>query len=144
MSALSKKTRVTLLILAGALLLTVLGGFAVLYTVKSLSYDRAMNQYLPPYGEKTTVYLAENQAFTEAYGEVSLRVDSYSYGYLDPSRYTRLSLVPELPATAEDFAAELSYLTVSIRFSGTHAVNVRFEKTPEGGLELTGWENADE
>lgn len=99
MSALSKKTRVTLLILAGALLLTVLGGFAVLYTVKSLSCDLAMNQYLTPYGEK---------------------------------------------ATAEDFAAELSYLTVSIRFSGTHAVNVRFEKTPEGGLELTGWENADE
>ena len=48
------------------------------------------------------------------------------------------------PATAEEFEAELDYLTVSVRFSGVNTVNVRFEKTPDGSLEITGWETADE
>jgi hypothetical protein len=31
-----------------------------------------------------------------------------------------------------------------VRFSAIHSVYVRFEKTPEGSLEITGWEDADE
>ena len=63
---------------------------------------------------------------------------------LEPKKYSRLSLCPKAPATAEDFEAELAYLTVSVRFSGVNTVNVRFEKTPDGSLEITGWEDADE
>jgi hypothetical protein len=33
-----------------------------------------MNRYLAPYSESATAYLAENEAFTETYGEVTLHV----------------------------------------------------------------------
>ena len=49
----------------------------------------------------------------------------------------------DAPATAEEFEAELAYLTIEVRFSAIHSVNVRFEKTPDGSLEITGWEDAD-
>ncbi len=144
MTAGQHKLRRVLLIAVGALLLTAVGAFAVSYTVQLLSYERTLNQYLTPYGEKATAYLAENEAFTEEYGEVSLHADLYSYSFLDPGTYTRLSPHPELPATAERFEAELSHLTVSVDLPDLRTVNVLFERTPEGGLEITGWEYADE
>ena len=140
----SPKPRNILLIALGALLLTVLTVVGGNYAIKTAAQNRAMGEYLTPYGEEAVAYLAENDAFAAEYGDVTLNVSNYSYGYLDPKKYTGVSLNPRIPATAEDFAAELAYLTVSVRFSGIHAVNVRFEPSPEGGLEITGWENADE
>ena len=64
--------------------------------------------------------------------------------YLDSAKIARPPFGLGCPATAEEFEAELAYLTVSVRFSGIHSVKVLFEKTPEGGLEITGWEDADE
>ena len=144
MTAPSLKARKIILIALAALLLTAMTAVCGSYAIHTVAYDRAMNSYLSPYAEAAETYLAENQAFAEEYGEVSLAVSSYSYGYLEPKKYSRLSLSPEAPATAEAFEAELAYLTVSVRFSGIHSVNVLFEKTPEGGLEITGWEKADE
>lgn len=143
MTALSKKTRITLLILAGAILLTALLAVWGVIMVNTLTRHRLMNSYLAPYSERATAYLAENEAFTEEYGEVTLRVKSYTYSYLDPKKYTPLPFGPGCPATAEDFEAELAYLTIEVRFSGIHSVNVFFEKTPDGSLEITGWESDD-
>ena len=144
MTALSKKTRITLLILAGAILLTALLAVWGVIMVNTLTRHRLMNSYLAPYSERATAYLAENEAFTEEYGEVTLRVKSYTYSYLDPKKYTPLPFGPGCPATAEEFEAELAYLTIEVRFSGIHSVNVFFEKTPDGSLEITGWESDDE
>lgn len=143
MTAPSLKARKIILIALAALLLTAMTAVCGSYAIHTVTYDRAMNSYLSPYAEAAETYLAENQAFAEEYGEVSLNVVSYSYGYLEPKKYSRLSLSPKAPATAEAFEAELAYLTIEVRFSGIHSVNVRFEKTPEGGLEITGWEDAD-
>ena len=144
MTAPSLKARKIILIALAALLLTAMTAVCGSYAIHTVTYDRAMNSYLSFYADAAETYLAENQAFAEEYGEVSINVVSYSYGYLEPKKYSRLSLSPEAPATAEAFEAELAYLTVSVRFSGIHSVNVLFEKTPEGGLEITGWEKADE
>ena len=144
MTALSKKTRITLLIVAGAILLTALLAVWGMVMAHMLTRQRTEHEYLTPYSEKAIAYLTENQAFTEEYGEVTLRVKSYTYSYLDPKKYTPLPFGPGCPATAEEFEAELAYLTVSVRFSGVNTVNVRFEKTPEGHLEITGWEDANE
>ena len=144
MTAASNKTRKIILIALVALLLTALTVVCGSYAIHTVTYDIAMDRFLSPYAEEAETYLAENQAFTEKYGEVSLDVSSYSYGYLEPKKYTRLSFNPQFPATAEDFEAELAYLTVSVRFSGVNTVNVRFEKTSDGSLEITGWEEADE
>ena len=133
MTAASNKTRKIILIALAALLLTALTAVCGSYAIHTVTYDIAMDRYLSPYAEAA-----------EEYGEVSLDVSSYSYGYLEPKKYSRLSLCPKAPATAEDFEAELAYLTVSVRISGVNAVNVLFEKTPDGHLEITGWENADE
>ena len=144
MAASTNKIRRIALIALGALLLTALTAVCGSYAIHTVAFDSAMHSDLTPYGEAAEAYLHENEAFAEEYGEVSLTVSSYSYGYLEPKKYTRLSLAPKAPATAEGFEAELAYLTVSVRFSGIHSVNVLFEKTPEGGLEITGWENTDE
>ena len=143
MTAPSLKARKIILIALAALLLTAMTAVCGSYAIHTVTYDRAMNSYLSPYAEAAETYLAENQAFAEEYGEVSLNVVSYSYGYLEPKKYSRLSLSPKAPATAEEFEAELAYLTIEVRFSGIQSVNVLFEKTPEGGLEITGWEDAD-
>ena len=144
MTALSKKTRVTLLIVAGAILLTALLAVWGVIMVNTLTRHRLMNSYFTPYGEAAVAYLAGNEAFTAEYGEVSLNATGYTYNYLDPYKYSPLPFKPGYPPTAEDFETELAYLTVSVRFSGVKSVNVLFEKTPEGGLEITGWEDADE
>lgn len=144
MTAASNKTRKIILIALAALLLTALTAVCGSYAIHTVTYDIAMDRYLSSYAEAAEAYLTENQAFAEEYGEVSLDVSSYSYGYLEPKKYSRLSLCPKAPATAEDFEAELAYLTVSVRISDVNAVNVLFEKTPDGHLEITGWENADE
>ena len=144
MAAPSLKARKIILIALAALLLTAMTAVCGSYAIHTVTYDRAMNSYLSPYAEAAETYLAENQAFAEEYGEVSLNVVSYSYGYLEPKKYSRLSLSPKAPATAEEFEAELAYLTIEVRFSGIHSVTVRFEKTPDGSLEITGWEEANE
>ena len=144
MTALSKKTRITLLIVAGAILLTALLAVWGMVMAHMLTRQRTEHEYLTPYSEKAIAYLTENQAFTEEYGEVTLRIKSYTYSYLDPKKYTPLPFGPGCPTTAEDFEAELAYLTIEVRFSGIHSVNVFFEKTPEGHLEITGWEDANE
>ena len=144
MTALSKKTRITLLIVAGSILLTALLAVWGVIMVNTLTRHRLMNSYLAPYNERATAYLAENEAFTETYGEVTLHVKSYTYSYLDSAKHTRPPFGLGCPATAEEFEAELAYLTIEVRFSVIHSVNVRFEKTPEGSLEITGWEDADE
>ena len=144
MATLSKKSRKIILIALAALLLTALTAVCGSYAIHTVTYDMAMDRYLSPYAEAAETYLAENQAFTEKYGEVSLDVSSYSYGYLEPKKYSRLSLCPKAPATAEEFEADLAHLTIEVRFSAIHSVNVLFEKTPEGHLEITGWEDADE
>ena len=144
MTAPSLKARKIILIALAVLLLTALTVVCGSYVLHTVTYDITMDRYLSFYADAAEAYLAENQAFAEEYGEVSLNVVSYSYGYLEPKKYSRLSLSPKAPATAEAFEAELAYLTVSVRFSGVKSVNVLFEKTPEGGLEITGWEDADE
>ena len=70
MAALSKKTRITLLIVAGAILLTALLAVWGVIMVNTLTRHRLMNSYLAPYSERATAYLAENEAFTEKYGDV--------------------------------------------------------------------------
>lgn len=144
MATLSKKSRKIILIALAALLLTALTAVCGSYAIHTVTYDMAMDRYLSPYAEAAEAYLAENQAFAEEYGEVSLGVSSFSYGYLEPKKYSRLSLCPKAPATAEEFEAELAYLTIEVRFSGIRSVDVFFEKTPEGHLEITGWESDDE
>ncbi len=143
MIAFSKKTRITLLIVVGAILLTALLVVWGMVMVKTVVRLRTTNGYLTPYGERAVVYLSENEAFAEEYGKATLHVKSYTYSYLDPKKYTPLPFGPQYPPTAEDFEAELAYLTVEVRFSGIHSVDVLFEKTPEGRLEVTGWEDAD-
>ena len=144
MTHVPKKTRSIILVCTGFLLLAVLATAGGIYTFTTLSYDRTMNEYLSPYGEDAVTYLEQNEEFLAEYGEVTLRVDSYSYGFNTPGQYTRLSLAPTAPATAEEFASELSYLTVTMHFSGIYAVRVTYEPTPAGYLEITGWESADE
>lgn len=144
MAALSKKTRITLLIVAGAILLAALLAVWGVIMVNTLTRHRLMNSYLAPYSEEAIAYLAENETFVEEYGDVTLRVKSYTYKYLDSVEYTPFPFGPACPATAEEFEADLAYLTIEVRFSAIHSVNVRFEKTPEGHLEITGWESDDE
>lgn len=144
MAAFSKKTRIILLIVAGAILLTALLAVWGVIMVNTLTRHRLMNSYLAPYSERATAYLAENEAFTEKYGDVTLHVESYTYKYLDSVEYTPFPFGPACPATAEEFEADLAHLTIEVRFSAIHSVNVRFEKTPEGHLEITGWESDDE
>ncbi len=144
MAALSKKTRITLLIVAGAILLTALLAVWGVIMVNTLTRHRLMNSYLAPYSEEAIAYLTENETFVEEYGDVTLRVKSYTYSYLDSAKHARPPFGLGCPATAEEFEAELAYLTIEVRFSVVNTVNVFFEKTPEGSLEITGWESDDE
>ena len=99
MAALSKKTRITLLIVAGAILLTALLAVWGVIMVNTLTRHRLMNNYLAPYSERATAYLAENEAFTETYGEVTLHVKSYTYSYLDSAKHARPPFGLGCPAT---------------------------------------------
>ena len=144
MTAPSLKARKIILIALAVLLLTAMTAVGSLFMVNTVTRLSVMDGYFTPYGEAAVAYLAENEAFTAEYGEVSLNATGYTYNYLDPYKYSPLPFKPGYPPTAEAFEAELAYLTVSVRVSGVKSVNVLFEKTPEGGLEITGWEKADE
>lgn len=144
MTHLPKKKRVILLISLGVLLMAIIVALAIVYTVTTLQYDRTMNSYLSPYGEAAVAYLQANEDFAEEFGEATLHVENYSYAFNTPGKYSRLSLAPRPPATAEEFTSELAYLTVSVHFSGLYTVHVTYEPTPSGYLEITGWENPDE
>ena len=144
MTALSKKTRITLLIVAGSILLTALLAVWGVIMVNTLTRHRLMNSYLAPYSERATAYLAENEAFTEEYGEVTLHVKSYTYSYLDSAKHARPPFGLGCPATAEEFAEEVTEILVNYYLPDGRAASVRFADTPDGGLEITGWEYSDE
>ena len=66
------------------------------------------------------------------------------YRFTDPKKYTAISFNPQIPASAEEFAAELESLTVSFELPDLRVVTVTFARTPDGATELTGWEFTEE
>ncbi len=145
MAATGKKPLVIGLIIVGALLLTAFAVLSVTYTLKALARGEVMDSYLKPYEDEAVEYLRTNEAFTELYGDgVTLQSNSMTYSYIDPKKYTSLSLNPQIPASAEEFEKELAYLSVSFDLPDRRTLNVRFEKTPAGGVEIVGWAYADE
>ncbi len=145
MTATKKKPLVIVLIVVGALLLIAFAALTVVYTLKDLARQEIMWGYLESYETEAIEYLRANRDFTRAYGDdVTLQSRSMSYSYIDPKKYTGFSLNRRIPASAEEFEKELASLTVSFDLPDLRTLNVRFEKIPEGGVEIVGWEYADE
>lgn len=140
------KRSVLILLIAVAVAVTVsFVGLTVAFTVRGLAREDTIWSYLEPYETEAVDYLRQNQDFTALYGEdVDLDSRSITYRYLDPKKYTSISLNPKIPASAEEFEAELEMLAVSFNLPDQRVVSVQFAKTPEGGLEITGWEILDE
>ena len=55
-----------------------------------------------------------------------------------------MSLNPQIPASAEEFEAEVEMMIFSFNLPDLRVVNVNFAKNPDGELELTGWEFEEE
>ncbi len=105
----------------------------------------ALRPYLEAYRDTAVEYLKSDEGFQKAYGDsVTPEAKSWSYAYKDPAKYPSLSFTPKYPATAEEFDRELSRLEVGFLLPDGRTCLVRFEKTPDGGLEITGWGYADE
>ena len=140
-----KKTRIIILTVVFAAMIAALGCLTVVFTMGSIQRDVVMLSYLEPYETEAADYLRQNQEFTALYGtDVTLNGRNITCSYTDPKKYTALSLNPQIPASAEEFEAEAESLTVSFNLPDLRVVNVNFAKTPEGGLEITGWEYEEE
>ena len=135
MSKLSAVMRLALICVGAVLLLTACGA----------GNSSQLGAYLSPYEEKATAYLLADEAFTAAYGEdCVLDASGFSFTYKDPKKYSSISLSPKIPATAEEFAEEVTEILVNYYLPDGRAASVRFADTPDGGLEITGWVYSDE
>ena len=107
--------------------------------------QQVLGTYLEPYEQKAIAFLREDEAFLKLYGEdCELDGSSFSFSYVDPKKYSGFSLSPKIPATAEEFEQEVKEISVNLYLPDSRACTVRFEKTPEGELEITGWAYTDE
>ena len=129
------------------LLRTILMGLCtvLLLTACGAGNQQILGTYLEPYEQEAIAFLREDKEFVTLYGgDCELDGSSFSFTYLDPQKYTGLSLSPKVPATAEEFQREIRDLQVNFYLPDNRACAVLFEKTPEGVLEITGWEYTDE
>ena len=107
--------------------------------------QQVLGTYLEPYEQKAIAFLREDEAFLKLYGEdCELDASGFSFTYADPKKYSGFSLSPKIPATAEEFEQEVKEISVNLYLPDGRACTVRFEKTPEGELEITGWAYTDE
>ena len=107
--------------------------------------QQILGTYLEPYEQKAIAFLREDEAFLKLYGEdCELDASGFSFTYADPKKYSGFSLSPKIPATAEEFEQEVKEISVNLYLPDSRACTVRFEKTPEGELEITGWAYTDE
>ena len=140
-----KKSVVLLLIVAAVIVTVALGFLTMTVVLKSYERDNVMGTYLEPYKAEAVEFLRQNQEFVALYGEdVTLEGRTIRYRFTDPKKYTSISFNPQIPASAEEFAAELESLTFSFELPDLRVVIVSFAKTPDGTLELTGWEFSEE
>ena len=140
------KKRWLIPLIAGAVVVFVAFGVLTMSVVlKSYERDNVMGTYVDPYETKAVEFLRQDQEFIALYGEdVTLEGRNIRYRFTDPKKYTGVSFNPQIPASAEEFAAELDSLTVSFELPDLRVVSVNFAKTPDGSLELTGWEFTEE
>ena len=140
------KKRWLIPLIAGAVVVFVAFGVLTMTVVlKSYERDNVMWTYVEPYETKAVEFLRQDKEFTTLYGEdVTLEGRNIRFRFTDPKKYTSISLNPQIPASAEEFAAELESLTVSFELPDLRVVTVTFAKTPDGTPELTGWEFTDE
>ena len=130
-----KSIRILLLCLCAVWLLTACGA----------GNQQILGTYLEPYEQKAIDFLQENEEFLTIYGsDCVLDGSSFSFSYVDPKKYSGFSLTPKMPATAEEFEKEIKELQVNFFLPDNRACAVLFAKTPEGDLEITGWEYTDE
>ncbi len=140
-----KKKRMILGIVLLSLFLVVCTALYGIFAASNAEGQKQIRVYLDMFEDKAVTYLSRNDEFTSAYGtECTLNAYSWSYGYTDPSKYPALAFKPHYPPTAEDFEAELDHLTVSFSLPDGRACTVNFEKSPQGGVEITGWSYIDE
>ncbi len=143
-----KKSNKTLLIVGVILAVVLVIACGVLYTVfttNNWEYQKHVDEYLDVYGEKAVSYLRGDEDFVSAYGsDCELDVNSWSYRYIDPQKYPTFSFKLKYPATLEEFERDLKRIQVGIILPDSRSCTVQFEKTPEGALEIVGWEYADE
>ena len=117
----------------------------LLLTACGAGNQQVLGTYLEPYEQKAIAFLREDEAFLKLYGEdCELDGSSFSFSYVDPKKYSGFSLSPKIPATAEEFEQEVKEISVNLYLPDSRACTVRFEKTPEGELEITGWAYTDE
>lgn len=117
----------------------------LLFTACGAGNQQILGTYLEPYEQEAIAFLRENQEFLTLYGDdCELDGSSFSFTYLDPKKYTGLSLFPKVPATAEEFAREIRNLQVNFYLPDNRSCAVMFEKDSTGVLEITGWEYTDE
>ncbi len=115
------------------------------FAVNSATQQKQIGTYLEVFEEKAIAYLSQNEDFTAVYrSDCKLNAYSWSYGYTDPSKYPTFAFKPDYPPTVEDFEAELDHLTVSFALPDGRACTVDFNRSPNGGVEITGWSYADE
>ena len=140
-----KKSVVILLIVAAVAVTLSFGCLTMVFTIKGLERESAVWSYLEPYEVEAMDYLRQNKEFTAVYGEdVTLDSQNVTYRYTDPKKYSSLSLNPQIPASAEEFEAEVEMMIFSFNLPDRRVVNVNFAKNPDGELELTGWEFEEE
>ena len=107
--------------------------------------QQILGTYLEPYEQEAIVFLREDEDFQKLYGsDCELDGSSVSFSYVDPKKYSGFSLSPRIPAGAEEFEKEVKEISVNFYLPDSRACTVRFEKTPEGELEITGWAYTDE
>ena len=144
MAATGKKQMI-LGILLLALVLVVCTVLYFVFAANRTEQQTAIRVYLEDYEERAAAYLLRDEDFTADYGEdCRLNAYSWSYGFTDPSKYPTFSFKPTYPSTAEEFEAELDHLTVSFDLPDGRACAVSFQKSPDGGVEITGWSYVDD
>ena len=140
-----KKSIVILLIVAAVAVTISFVGLTMVFTLRGLEREDTIWSYLEPYETEAVDYLRQDAEFTALYGEdFDLDGRHVTYRYLDPKKYTSISLNPKIPASAEKFEEELEMLTVSFNLPDQRVVKVNFLKSSDGTLELTGWEFEEE
>lgn len=128
-----------------AVIATLLSAAVLWLTACGTNNNRLLGEYLAPYEAQATEYLRSDEEFLDAYGaDCELDTAGFSFTYKDPKKYSGISLSPKIPATAEEFAREVEELSVNYYLPDDRSCAVRFDQTPEGGLEITGWEYTDE
>ena len=107
--------------------------------------QQILGTYLEPYEQEAIAFLQADEDFQALYGsDCELDGSSFSFSYLDPKKYSGISLSPKIPATAEEFQQDVKEIQVNFYLPDDRSCGVLFAKTPEGGLEITGWEFTDE